>query len=523
MQKKYSFEQNIFLWYEFKYDSNLLEINSQNNVITDLLKEKVKNVVISKKNIKSKYEKNFDYIIINQLDEYINKNKIDINKIFNKIKKILNKDGTVLFTIKNKYSIKNLCGDLNEDNIFYLNKNYKIYSKNELEDLFKKYNFEYKFYYPFPSSKIIEVLLTDEYMNKNNAITYMPLHYNNKNFIMDEYKLFKTSLKDKMLPNLSNEFLIELNQNKIETKLSFIKFNNYRKLKYNLYTYCVDNKFYKKNISKEGEGFLNEYKESCNELNKLGIKSIKIKENKIGIYTDEVTTSSFLDKIIDDFNKKGERSLEKNLIKYNEYLKDHLLKNEVIDNENTIFDKYDIKTSNEIIGKLHFIKKAFIDIIPQNMLINKNEYNLIDQEWYMKNVPYEYILYRGILSVLSHFDNIDIRMRKYFDLFGITEFFTEFQTLEQRFYDNLECKEYQNLKKYHKYNIINTKEILKFGDIHDEVIIEKVDEINKLKFDNKILNSENEKLRKLLDEILNSKSWKITKPLRKILNIFKRK
>ena len=157
------------------------------------------------------------------------------------------------------------------------------------------------------------------------------------------------------------------------------------------------------------------------------------------------------------------------------------------------------------------------------MLIEKKEYYLIDQEWKMENVPYEYILYRGILSILSHFDKIDEKMKYYFDKYNITIYFSKFQKLEQFFYDSLESNEYKKLKKYHNYNLINTKDILMQGDLHEEIIKQKIEEINLLNVDNKILSSVNEKQKQLLDDILNSKSWKLTKPLRKFLSLFSKK
>lgn len=534
MQVKYDFKQNIFLWYKFNYNSTLLEINAQSGLISKLLCSKVKKIVCC--DVDNKFEGNFknivgykesftsidfdgkfDYIIINNLDRYINCKKIDIRELFFKIENLLSDKGIILFTIKNKYAFKNFCGDLQEENVLYKNMDYAIYNKHELERIFKEFKFNYKFYYPFPNSNLTEILLTDEFLDKKVFVNYQPIHYNNKNLFIDELRFYKMSFYDNSLPFFSNDFLIELSHNDIKTNVSFIKYNNYRKLKYNLYTYCKENKYYKSNISKIGEKFLNEYANSCNEMKKIGIKSIEIKNDSEGFYTDEIFNDSLLNKIIKEYEKDGEIAIERNLIIYNEYLKKHFTNSKYIDNS-TIFKKYDIDVPNEIIGKLHFLGNAYIDIIPQNMMIIDNDFYLIDQEWKMENVPYEYVLYRGIISVLSHFDDIEFRMKKYFDLFSISEYFTIFFLLEEKFYNNLESQKYKDIKKYHKYKLVNTEDFMKIEKIYDYVQKQHSDEINKLKFDKQSIENENQNLIKELSEIKNSTSWKLTEPMRKFMD-----
>ena len=69
--------------------------------------------------------------------------------------------------------------------------------------------------------------------------------------------------------------------------------------------------------------------------------------------------------------------------------------------------------------KLHpdnrgIVKDGFLDLVFENTFYNKetNQYIFFDQEWYEKNVPIKYILYRAISNFYEHNLRINEKLKQ---------------------------------------------------------------------------------------------------------------
>ena len=165
--------------------------------------------------------------------------------------------------------------------------------------------------------------------------------------------------------------------------------------------------------------------------------------------------------------------------------------------------------------------------------LNNDEdyYYLIDQEWTLENVPYEYVLYRGIINVFQNIDNGSELANKYLSIFNLIDYSYEFFLLERQF---------QTSTLGDLYNIFESKS--RFKSISDE-IYEKECLINSLNdallSNNKVLKekekeiadknkkiteleNEVELLREEVNSMIFSRSWKITKPIRYVKNKIKK-
>ena len=547
--------KNVVRWYPFEKNSSILEIGGGMGAITEELCNKCKKVTtieLSKRRATSIIERNkdkenleiivgnfndivlkekYDYILLNGVLEYgalYIKSDNPYEDFINRLKELLKENGKILVAIENRVGLKYWAG-ANEDHTsipfdgirnYPENRNIRTFSKMELEDLAKKCKLNTNFYYMFPDYKFPEVIYTDKSLDKNIFVKYSPYYYTDMYMSFPEIDVFKSIFNNKQIPFFANSYFVELSKNKEPIKVDFVKFNGFRDDKHNLYTYAKDGKFYKKNIFDEGKEFLKEYYNNSIYLNKNNINTLEVKKDEEGYYTEEFFSKSLQDVIL---NYNDIDNLYNNIKMYDEYLKKiyekDLNNKEVL--ENDIFNEYKIKISKTKKNNLHFIKKLFIDMIPQNILLDKNkEYILIDQEWVLENTPYEFLLYRGIMNTVNKI-NISLEdLNNILEKFGILEYIDIFDTIEAKFQKSIESNTYKVMKDYFNYKMFNDRLIEKDTKIHhlNLEIIRLNEELRKAnERENEYLN-ENKALNTEINNMINSKSWKITKPLRDITN-----
>ncbi len=465
--------KNVIRWYPFEKNSTILEVGAGMGAITEELCRKCKKVTsieLSKKRATAILERNknaknleiivgnykdivlnekYDYILLNGVLEYGKLYMDSENPYEDFIKKLkfnLKPSGKILIAIENKFGLKYWCG-ANEDhtnipfdgiNGYVQNDDVKTFSKNELEELAKKCELNINFYYLFPDYKFPKVVYTDFSIQKDLYTEYPPYYYTKMNLVMNEHNLFKEIYANKKVDFFANSYFIELSKGKEEQIVKYAKFNNeYRDIKYNFCTYLKDNKFYKEIFNQEAIGKLNEIKEIYNYLKDKGIKIAVTHSYKYGIYTDKIEGENLNNILINYYKNKD---FENIYIRFDKLYKliEVSCGNKIENTSNTIFDKYKMNISKKELEKMHFYENGIIDIIPNNIIVQNNEYILFDQEWYEKNVPIEYILYRAIYNTFYDIDKIF--METLFKKYNVNS--TIFTKLENKFSESIKNNSY---------------------------------------------------------------------------------
>ena len=506
-----SARKNLICWYPFKKEASILEINGEMGIITQELCQKCAKVttlvenkkqaeIISKLNKRNKklevvigslesakLTQKYDYILINN-----NFNR----KLLQEAKKLLLPYGKILITIDNTYGIKKWCQV--DDQIPQV----KTFSKSELEDIALENKMHSNFYYMFPDSKFPQVIYTDNSLGKGVYANYSQYYCEDTNIVIEESKLYKKIYNEKSIPLFANSYFVELSVEKEKTEVDFVKFNVLRKKEFNLYTLLNNGKYYKFPAYQEANEFLKKYVDNSIELKKQGFDMIEVKKDNIGFYTDEIYKKDFLSIIVDQYKEHGDESLFKNLSLFKEYIK----KIPTVDKAKTsVFEKMNIEIDEAKANNLKYVKKLYIDIIPQNIICDKDKFYLIDQEWYMKNTPIEFLLYRTAISVGYKLNSGPDMVDRILEFFNIKDYKEEFDKLEKAFQNNVIDYEFPLLSEYNKsINVVNELKI-------------KSDETTKLTSSIQELESENIRLSHELESIKNSKRWKL---LNKIFKIF---
>lgn len=430
--------ENIVNWYPFDKNGSCLEIGAGCGAITGALCQRLNKVVsvdISKRrseinferhktfdnleiivgNIHEiKFEKTFDYIVLNGVFEYAmsftHTNENPYIEFLSAIKKLLKQNGRILIAIENRLGLKYFNGapEDHTDQYFLGLNNYidnntvRTFSKNEIINIINKSGYEfYKFYYPYPDYKFPSEIFTDttiaefkygkEYYNLNSGVFSL----------FDEHKVAESLAKEKVIEHFANSFFIELGNEKNFSDVIYAKVNNDRNVDFRIATIISENAdgrtVEKKPLTSIAKEHIdNIYKNSQNKPF-ANISNGVVNKGKEGIYynyyncrnMDDVICScisndnydeiyNIIGKFFEPFLNKGE---------YKEYNNQEFMK---------IFG--DVKYNNPLVC----IRPANIDMICDNIMIDNSGYIIIDTEWIFNiDIPVLFILWRNIRELYT--------------------------------------------------------------------------------------------------------------------------
>lgn len=526
---------NILKWYPFEENKEILEIFNETSIL-DKLDVKINLSQICIKNKKEiKIEGKYDYITLIGTYSYAplltNKENPYIELLKN-LKEHIKENGKILIAIDNRLGIKYFSGAKSkyysrlfeglESKINPNNPNLLL--KSELESFIKDAGFEhYKFYYPLPDYKNTSSIFTDEFLPKSNhsKIIY-PLNYEEEsNIIFNEINVIKQICDIGQFPNFANSYFIEISNTKNDNDIKFVNYNIFRKDKYQLILTMKNNKFEKNSandLSKEHIANISRY---SNHLKDLGFNMQETVEN--GKIVSQYVQEQELDKKIVGLILDGDiENVFNEINKWFNYIKERLGLPQ-IDGQD-IFEKYKIEVPIEIKEKMQFVKNGYIDLSFENIFC-KDGYLFYDQEWFLENIPLEFILYRAINNLYAYnCTQLEQKITKdqILKKFNLIEFIPYFEILENFIQkdildDNLIQTYKKKLQKY-CYTIEylkneseqKTKEIIELQEIYKRIR----DDKEKLELEK---SNVQEQYGILLNEYNNSRGWKIIRGIRKIL------
>ncbi len=543
-----NFRENLFVWYPFKEDANLLEIGGGYGALTKLFCKKLKEVVsiedtqkkadiISKRcnadNLKvlvnnfSEIEvsEKFDYIVLCDVFEYtkyFSEASTPFKNYLIYLRNFLKKDGVILLAISNRFGLKYFAGFKEEhvNEYFtgiddYPRKKIKTFTKGEFETLLNNAGFSnYKFFYPYPDHVFPEVINTDKFINK---ICYE----RNATIIKERANFFRESKVNQRLSNenlsqyFANSFLIEIRNDdsfKETDNYDYIKVSSERKERYKIFTYIYSGSEGTKVVKAPLNIFSTDHLRHMHEGSKYNFGKINFLESSFENnefsykYIEQKSFEKILIQAINDNDKDRFFELLKKFFdalfydsfETDEYCNDEFLK---------IF-----KVKSDQSFHCHSITN--LDVIFSNLFVIDDEFVSIDYEWLFDfPVPLEYIFYR----VINHHNVSNPLFRDFISLEEIFEYFdldidnfALFKKWERQFLD------YAILHvKKPKTSIVSKASINQLNSLN-------ISRYNAVEKENRRLNKIIEEQQELIDTYKYSTSWKMTKPLRKIGFLFKK-
>ena len=486
--------ENIVNWYDFKPNSSCLEIGSDFGEITGYLCEVMNDVVVVQESLEKckviskryndisnleifagdikniQIDKKFDYIIIEN----------DVKNI-KYIKDYIKQDTIIILIVDNRFGMKNFAGAKNDDELFvelYKNDCCQL-GKNEIEVVLKENEYtNYKFYYPLPNYKLSNVIFSDEYLPKENdtKISYNPLYNEGSLVVFNELEAMKQATKNNAFDFFANSYFIEISvSDEMKKQPKFVSYNNNRKEEYRLITKMYDEYIEKKVSNTKSQSHLKKMKDSIEHLKKLNFCLLDNSEESYTIKSKFVAGKK-LDEIILDFivENKIEQAIEL-INKWYEYIKSKLTVTDLV-NEN-------LKLSQNDIQNLTLIKEGYIDLVFENTFYLDEKFVFFDQEWFIENIPCEYILYRSINNMYVYNNELIskiISRDEMLERFGILKFLNTFEIIEEYIQNQIIDENMKNIVLESSKCVKNPQELIKWCDEGQKI----KEELGKLKAEN---------------------------------------
>lgn len=491
---------NIVYFYDFNENSSVLEIGAHLGEVTNLLCKKARNV-IAIETVKSRaeaiknrcrkrdnleiivgnlkdisFDEKFDYITLFGILEY-SQLFFDSNnpaeELIKYCKGFLKEDGKLLIATNNKFSMKSYvgvqdeCTSNNFDSITgYKNskKTFKL-GKNSIEKILNNNGFiYYNFFYPLPDFKLANTIFSDNYLPSSSKINaYIPYYMDENNVLFSEVDAFDAIVKEdkNMFKFFANSYFIETSIKELKNDIRYVGFNNYRKKKYRLMTKIKESCVEKKPTEPDSREHIRQMNSIICKIKEEGINILDSFEN------DKITSKFVNEKLVSQLisdNLEDKDYIIKLFKKYkNDLLKlSHSFKN----NEITVFNKYNLDLSEEVIQKFNYLENGYWDMIFKNCFYINNQFVFFDQEWIERNIPVEFLVYRCIVNIEKLRDKIE----KYnlFEELEIKEYIEIFKKLDNEIFNEVFDENVFNLFMRKHKNPIYECETLK-----DELIKEK--------------------------------------------------
>lgn len=413
--------ENIVEWIPMNSTEKVLEIGAGCGAITGALSRKSKSVTcvdLSKKrsqinayrnmdcenitihvgnfqDIEPDLPADFDYIFLIGVFEY-GQSYIGTDKPYenflNCIKKHLAPGGKIVIAIENKLGLKYFAG-CKEDHLgsyFSGIENYKngdgvrTFTKKGLENIFKACEMkDYSFYYPYPDYKFMTTIFSDDYLPCKGELCNNTRNFDRDRMLLfDEKSAFDGIIEDNLFPVFSNSYLVILGE---KPQVQYARYSNDRAREYAIRTEILTDSEGIRKVRKSPltlnandhirnmfiayEQLQNRYEESGLEVNRCAL----IEENERPIAQFEYIEGITLTQLLDECLKKEDMSSFQKL--FQEY-----------------FRKISFGQEKPV---------SNFDLAFSNILINNNQWTMIDYEWtFGKEIEPKELAFRALYCYL---------------------------------------------------------------------------------------------------------------------------
>lgn len=446
--------ENIFSWYSFNKQSNLLEIGGGCGALTGFFCDNVKavtSVELTKKRSEINYERNknkenleiitgnfhnvkfkekFDYIILNGVFEYaasFNNTKEPYVDFLKQLKNMLRPKGRVFIAIENRLGIKYFNGAKEDhtNELFSGLDNYKgidfvkTFSETELKEVIYQAGFlQTEFYYPMPDYKFADTIYTSTNFKLANFNTGKGFDKNRFSFF-DETQMMKSLVKEKVFGKFANSFLVEISNKKEninKDKILFAKISNYRKEAFSIQTIvlCEKGKKYVDKIGMNPESVAHIKKMLKHQGRSVeSFRNIPLTPLEKGVRMEYLEGLTFEQRLLEFLE-------EKNLKEFEDTIKGfYALILKGASEEDYYSEEFKNVFGNAEVKRTFQCKKDMnIDLIFSNIFIEKDKNIIIDYEWYFDfMIPVEFILWRSLRMLYTGNELV----RRYYSYDGLFE------------------------------------------------------------------------------------------------------
>ena len=477
--------ENILSWIPFTGNESVLEIGAGCGAVTGALCKKAAKVTcieLSRKrsminawrhkdfrnlqilmgnfqDIERNLTDKYDYITLIGVFEYgeayiqSETPYVDFLKI---ISRHLKPDGKIVLAIENRLGLKYWAG-CTEDHFGTLfeglegyptTNGVKTFSRKELSEILRKAgNLQAEWYYPFPDYKLPMTIYSDKRLPAKGELNRLETNYDRLRLqLFQESPVYDSLIENDLYPEFANSFLLLIGKDSVKTETIYAKFSNERNPKFSIRTEIGENNTGMRYVRKlpadqNASGHVKKLEKISRELTTfygregLELNSCYAEEDGVRL---EYLEGETLEERLDEFLEEGKlEELEKLFFMYIKKIQ-HIHEGELFFKTPEFVEVFgDVPVSETC----RCSGMSNIDLVPANILIEKDRVSVIDYEWTFRfPIPCKYILYRMIHYYLE--SDGKRRILKELDFYGKAGITDEemkiFAEMEQNFQKYME-------------------------------------------------------------------------------------
>ena len=466
--------KNILNWYDFKKDSDVLEIGCGMGAVTSVLCDNCKTVTAvelskrratatllrcrEKENLEIivgnlndiQFDKKFDYITLIGVFEYqgcYTESDNPYKDFLVRIKQLLKPDGKLLIAIENQYGLKYWCGALEDhtgipfdgmNQYKFTKRGVRTFSKETLNRIIKESGFKNTyFYYPLPDYKLPTVVYSEDYLPQNGNMQNLQCYYvpDKSTLVADEMNMYKDIIDNGVFEFFANSFLVECSDSEDIGKITFATMGSERKEKYRIATRFVENKVVEKialtNLCRETH--LKQITKNEQVLKKYGRNVLESNWHRSGKIVSSFEKKPLLeDKVLEAWEKKD---IEQVFNVFDILYKEILNSSEHVGWKNNILYTLGAGIVEDELAYGPILRIAYLDMILRNAFVEDGKVCWFDQEWILEDVPAKFVLCRAIAQLYYAYPEFEkfCSMQILLDKYEIKSAYEAFQILEHMF------------------------------------------------------------------------------------------
>jgi len=332
----------------------------------------------------------------------------------NILKRHLAPNGRIIIAIENKYGLKYFAG-CKEDHLgtyfsgiedYAAGGGVRTFSRKGLEKIFAACNVEeYSFYYPYPDYKFMTTVFSDQRLPQKGELSNNLRNFDRDRMLLfDEKRTFDGLISDGMFSDFSNSFLVVLGK---ELSEKYVRYSNDRAVEYQIKTEISIAEDGTKQVRKyplteaakaHVQGMELAYKSLADRYQGSSLRvnpcQLVQEENQLYaefVFEEGVTLAELMDACLENGNQEGFHKL------FEEYI--------------------------ERVGYREDYPAADFDLIFANILVNGDDWTLIDYEWtFGKAIETKELAFRAVYCYLLEDEKRNsLQLDRILDTLNITQ------------------------------------------------------------------------------------------------------
>lgn len=330
------------------------------------------------------------------------------------LKKHLAPNGRIVIAIENKYGLKYFAG-CKEDHLgtffsgiedYAAGGGVRTFSRSRLEQIFASCGVErYSFYYPYPDYKFMTAVYSDARLPEKGELSNNIRNFDTDRMVLfDEKSAYDGLIADKLFPVFSNSYVAILGEG---LPVAYAKYSNDRASEYRIRTEIAD--------TADGTRVVRKYpltEDAKNHVRGMALAYESLREKYAGgtLNINQCVLKEEAGEVYAEFEFVEGKTLAE--------LMDSCLEREDYEGCYKLFDEY-----VERVGYNEEYPAADFDLIFANILVNADQWTLIDYEWtFGKTIETKELAFRAVYCYLMEDENRNrLQLDRILDKLEITQ------------------------------------------------------------------------------------------------------